>query len=137
MFPKEKNLSDYMREVKNLRISNIEKRVKIAILSSFTITGLAETIKVKCNKINVESSTYASGYNQFNQEILDSNSELYRFKPEITFLIIDSKNIFKEDYDFFYKKNVKERKIIVQEKIDEIINLAKEFVEKTNSKIII
>ena len=31
MFPKEKNLSDYMREVKNLRISNIEKRVKIAI----------------------------------------------------------------------------------------------------------
>ena len=130
MFPKEKNLSDYMREVKNLRISNIEKRVKIAILSSFTITGLAETIKVKCNKINVKSSTYVSGYNQFNQEILDSNSELYRFKPEITFLIIDSKNIFKEDYDFFYKKNVKERKIIVQEKIDEIINLAKEFVEK-------
>jgi hypothetical protein len=33
MFPKEKNLSDYMREVKNLRISNIEKSVTKLMLN--------------------------------------------------------------------------------------------------------
>jgi len=137
MGTKEESLSSYMREAKNLERLKDGKKVKIAILSSFTVTGLAETIKVKCNKINVNCSTYVSGYNQYNQEILNSKSDLYKFKPEIVFLIIDSKNIFKDEYDFFYEKNLDQRKEIVEEKLDEIINLAKTFVKKTNNKIVI
>ena len=137
MYPNEKSLSYYIREAKNLKKIEYGKKIKIGILSSFTITGLAETIKVKCDKVNVNCCTYVSGYNQYNQEILNSNSNLYQFKPEILFLVIDSKNIFKDDYEVFYTKNIDERKKIVEEKLDEIINLAKIFVNKTNSKIVI
>jgi len=137
MYPKEESLSSYMREAKKLEIIENGKKIKIAILSSFTITGLAEVIKVKCKKINVDCLTYVSGYNQYNQEILNSKSDLYQFNPEILFLIIDSKNIFKDMYDSFYEKNVDERKEIVAEKLNEIINLAKTFVDKTNNKIVI
>ena len=137
MYPKEENLSYYMRESKKVEKLDCEKKVKIAILSSFTLTGLAETIKVKCSKIHVNCQTYTSGYNQYNQELLNLKSDLYQFKPELTFLIIDSENIFKDVYDFFYEKNIDERKEIVKEKLEEIINLAKTFVDNTNNKIVI
>jgi len=136
MYPVEKNLSYYMRESKKSN-GNHGGKVKIAILSSFTISGLAETIKVKCNQSKINCITYESGYNQFNQEILNSKSNLYQFNPEITFLVIDAKNIFKDNFDFFYKTSIDERKKIVDEKLDEIIELAKIFVEKTNSKIVV
>jgi len=47
MYPNEKSLSYYIREAKNLKKIEYGKKIKIGILSSFTITGLAETIKVK------------------------------------------------------------------------------------------
>ena len=100
MYPNEENLSYYMKEVKKID-SDTRKKIKIAILSSFTITGLAETIKVKCRKFDVDCISYESGYNQFNQEILNTNSDLYKFNPEITFLILDSKNIFHKYIIFF------------------------------------
>ena len=56
MYPKEESLSSYMREAKKLEIIDNEKKIKIAILSSFTVTGLAEVIKVKCKKIEVSIS---------------------------------------------------------------------------------
>ena len=137
MHPKEENLSSYMKKAKKIEKIDHQKRVKIAILSNFTVTGLAECIRVKCHKINVDCSPYVSGYNQYNQEILNPESELYQFNPEITFLIIDSKNLFKEDYDIFYTKSVEERKEFVDKKLDELVNLVKTFTEKSNSKIII
>ena len=88
MYPKEENLSNYIKNAKKIEKINHQKKVRIAILSNFTITGLAESMRVKCHKINVDCSSYVSGYDQYNQEILNSESELYQFKPEITFLII-------------------------------------------------
>ncbi len=137
MYSKEESLSSYMKKVKNIEKIDYQKRVKIALLSNFTITGLAESIRVKCHKINVDCSAYVSGYDQYNQEILNPESELYQFNPEITFLIIDSKNLFKEGYDIFYTKSIEERKDFVDKKLDELINLVKTFTEKSNSKIII
>ena len=137
MYPKEENLSNYIKNAKKIEKINHQKRVRIAILSNFTITGLAESMRVKCHKINVDCSSYVSGYDQYNQEILNSESELYQFKPEITFLIIDSKNLFKEIYDIFYTKSIKQRKEFVDKKLDELTNVVKTFTEKSKSKIVI
>ena len=43
----EKSLSEYISMSKNLKITNNDKTVKIAILGSFTLTGLDECLKVK------------------------------------------------------------------------------------------
>lgn len=137
MYPKEEHLSEYMKKVKKIEKIRYQKKIKIAILSNFTITGLSESIKVKCNKINVDCSSYVGGYNQYNQEILNSESNLYKFGPEITFLIIDSKNLLKENYDIFYTKSIEQRKKFVEQKLEEVINLVKKFVERSKSKIVI
>ena len=121
----ESNLSHYIAESKNLKDKKFENEVKLSILSSFTLEGLSETLIVKCAEKDIKCKTFVSGYNQYNQEILDEKSQLYKFSSDITFLIIDARNVLGELFLNPYSVSVEERKRFVQNKSDEIINLAK------------
>ena len=94
-------------------------------------------MRVKCDEKRIQCTTYVSGYNQYNQEILDEKSQLYKFSPDITFLIIDSRTILGKLFLNPYSVSIEERKQFVQNKSDEIINLAKSLVEKSKSKLVI
>ena len=135
--PSEEKLSSYLNKSKLVSNSNHEKKIRIAILGGFTLNGLEETMRVKCDEKKIQCTTYVSGYNQYNQEILDEKSQLYKFSPDITFLIIDCRNVFGELFLNPYSLSAEERKQFVQTKSDEIINLAKTLVKKSNSKLII
>ena len=88
-------------------------------------------------KKKIQCTTYVSGYNQYNQEILDEKSQLYKFSPDITFLIIDSRNALGKFFLNPYSISSEERKQFVEDKSNEIINLAKELVKKSKSKLVI
>jgi len=135
--PDEEKLSSYLSKSKLISNSNYAKKIRIAILGGFTLNGLEETMRVKCDEKKIQCTTYVSGYNQYNQEIIDEKSQLYKFSPDITFLIIDCRNVFGELFLNPYSLSAEERKQFVQTKSDEIINLAKTLVKKSNSKLII
>jgi len=135
--PSEEKLSSYLNKSKLISNSNYAKKIRIAILGGFTLNGLEETMRVKCDEKKIQCTTYVSGYNQYNQEIIDEKSQLYKFSPDITFLIIDCRNVFGELFLNPYSISAEERKQFVQTKSDEIINLAKTLVKKSNSKLII
>ena len=86
----EKSLSEYISLSKSINDLKFEKKLKVAILSSFTLNGLNETLHVKCSELEIKYQSYVAGYNQYNQELLDSKSEYYKFSPDVTFLIITS-----------------------------------------------
>ena len=136
MSDKEK-LSVYLNKSKLLSNVDYEKKIRIAILGSFTLNGLEETIRVKCAEKKIQCTTYVSGYNQYSQEIYDEKSQLYKFSPDITFLIIDSRDVLGGLFLNPYSVSVKERKIFPTDKSDGIINLAQTFVNKSKSKLIL
>ena len=133
----EEKLSSYLNKSKLISNSSYEKKIRIAILGGFTLNGLEETMRVKCDEKKIQCTTHVSGYNQYNQEILDEKSQLYKFSPDITFLIIDSRTILGKLFLNPYSVSIEERKQFVQNKSDEIINLAKSLVEKSKSKLVI
>ena len=133
----EEKLSSYLNKSKLISNSNYEKKIRIAILGGFTLNGLEETMRVKCDEKKIQCTTYVSGYNQYNQEILDEKSQLYEFSPDITFLIIDTRNVLGELFLNPYSVSVEERKRFIQNKSDEIINLAKALVKKSKSKLVL
>ena len=133
----EEPLSKYISDSEKLEINNFNKKIKVAFLSSFTINGLSESLKVKCSKKQISCNQYVAGYNQYNQEILDEKSGLYSFSPDITFLILDTRSIFGELFHFPYSITKIERENFVNEKITEIINLITKFNEINNSKLVI
>ena len=134
---KEKPLSEYIVNSQNLEINDYENKIKLAILSSFTINGLAESLKVKCSEKQISCSTYTAGYNQYNQEIIDVKSKVYTFLPDITFLILDTRSIFGDLFYFPYSITKLERVNFVNEKIHELINLIKKFDETSTSNLVI
>ena len=111
----------------DLSKNHFNKKIKVAFLSSYKINGLYESLKVKCSKKQISCNTYVGGYNQYNQEILDNQSELYSFSPDITFLILDTRSIFGDLFHFPYSITKLERENFVNEKITEIINLIIKF----------
>ena len=81
----EEKLSSYLSKSKLLSNVDYEKKIRIAILGGFTLNGLEETMRVKCDEKEIQCTTFVSGYNQYNQEILDEKSQLYKFSPDIAF----------------------------------------------------
>ena len=118
----EKNLSEYISLSKNIDELKFDKKIKVAILSSFTLNGLDETLHVKTSELGIRYQSYLSGYNQYNQEFLDPKSNLYDFSPDITFLILDIRNFF-GDIHFPYNLSDSERKLLFKEKLEQLKNL--------------
>ena len=134
--PEENSLSDYIN--KSSEITKVfDKKIKIALLSSFTINGLSDVLKVKSNERNISCIVYDAPYNQYSQQILNEKSDLYKFVPDITFLILDARNIFGEIFRFPYSISNLERRKNVENKIKEIKNLLNKYSENSNSKIIV
>ena len=123
----EKSLSDYIALSKNIDDPKSDKNLKVAILSSFTLNGLSETLHVKCSDLGIRYQSYMSGYNQYNQEILNSKSKLYNFSPDVTFLIIDVRNFFGNSFHSAHNISDDERKVLAKEKINDLENLVKSF----------
>ena len=134
--PEENSLSHYIN--KSNEITKVfDKKIRIALLSSFTINGLSEILKVKSIERNISCTVYEAPYNQYSQQILNKKSDLYKFSPDITFLILDTRNIFGEIFRFPYSISHLERAKIVENKINEIKNLLDKYIKNSNSKIIV
>ncbi|MCV0366630.1 MAG: HAD-IIIC family phosphatase [Nitrosopumilus sp.] len=132
----ENKLSYYLTKSKLLE-KNFEKNIRIAILSSFTLNGIEETFKVKCTEKKINCETYLGSYNQYHQEILNPESNLYQFNPDIVFLILDTRSLLGDFWYSPYSIDVKQRKEFVQKKYEEIKNLIQVFTKKSKSKFII
>jgi hypothetical protein len=62
------------------------RRVKVAILSSFTVDPIKAYLQVDCLERGVWADVFIPSFNQFQQEILSPDSDLYKFTPDICFL---------------------------------------------------
>lgn len=130
-------LSEYINKARELEGKNFEKKLRLAILCSFTVNGLEHILRVKCADINIGSSVYLAGYNQYAQEILNPDSSLYQFLPEITFLILDARSILGDHFFSPYSSSVQERKHYINERSKEISNLVDSFKKRCDSKLVV
>ena len=133
----EKKLSFFINESKKLNESNFEKSTRIAVIGSFTLNGLGETLQVKCAESNIFGHIYSGAYNQYNEEILNTDSNLYSFQPEICFLILDTRTILENLFYLPYDVSESDRKKFVDNKFKELSTLINFFIEKSNSKLIV
>tara|TARA_Y100001936_G_scaffold202941_1_gene205749 strand:- start:4414 stop:6135 length:1722 start_codon:yes stop_codon:yes gene_type:complete len=122
---------------KNINDIKFDKKMKVAILSSFTLNGLSEILHVKCSELGIGYRSFVAGYNQYAQELINSKSEYYKFSPDVTFLIVDIRNFLGENFFFPYNMSDNERKSLVSEKINQIENIIENFEKNLNSKLII
>ena len=86
-------LSYFISKANSIKNITFQKKIRIAILSSFTINGLEESLIVKCAEHKIQCETYNSPYKQYNQDILSPASPLYELSTDLTCMIIDTRTI--------------------------------------------
>jgi FkbH-like protein len=126
-----------MSKASSIKDITFSKKIRFAILSSFTINGLEESLTVKCAERNIECITYNSLYNQYNQDILSPTSSLYEFSPNLTFMIIDTRTILSSLFYNPYSISTSERREYIDNRVRELVALVKKFVSISKSKLII
>jgi FkbH-like protein len=87
--------------------------------------------------MNVGCFSYISGYNQYNQNMLDESSELYSFSPDLTFLILDIRSILGDVFYYPHSLNSTQRNDLIIKITDDLKNMIRSFTNKTKSKLII
>jgi FkbH-like protein len=133
----EPKLSYYISKAQSVHNATFEKQLRVAILSSFTLNGLEETLRVKCMDYKINCVTFVSGYDQYNQNILDDKSELYKFSADISFLIIDTRSLLKDLFYFPYSVSALDRREYISNRVNEVISLIDIFTKRSKSKLII
>lgn len=131
------NLSYIISKANSIKDITFSKKIRVAILSSFTISGLEESLVVKCAERNIECVTYNSPYKQYNQDILCSTSPLYEFSPNLTFMIIDTRTILSSLFYNPYSVSTSERREYIDNRVKELVNLVTKFTVMSNSKLVV
>lgn len=132
----EKGIGEYFKIYRNFKSCN-DKTIRIAYLSSFTSKAVKEVLSVKCYEAGIDCEYYEGAYNQYSQEILDMNSNLYKFKPDLVILFIDTRNLLGKYYFQMYDLNEGERYKFISEKLDEFNNLIDKLKNNTKAKILL
>ena len=117
----------------NLETTDIrnEKRIRIALLSSFTIDPLSIYLDIECRLAGLHPEIYVAPFNQYRQEILDTNAKLYGFKPDLVILAVEAQSLLPEKFlsDYFrIPKQEKERQLA------EIIHMFKTLISLLSSR---
>ena len=133
----EENLAYFLNEAKTIKTRNLGKKLRVAFLANSTINGFEETMRVKCFQKGIDCITYVADYNQYNQEILNQNSRLYQFKPDITFLILDTRHVLGDHFFSWHKVSHDEKSKFVERSINEIKKLCNTFEENLETKLVI
>lgn len=133
----ERDFSYYIKEAKKLEAEHHDLvDIKVALLSNFTIRGLKEVLKVKCDEIAVNCELYEADYNQIYQEILDPNSGLKNFNPNITYLLISPQYIFGDSFIKIIKEK-EERTEFIENKTKEFIQIIDNFLNNISGILIV
>ena len=130
------------RRIQRLTLSDVEapeeKKVRIAILSSFTVEPLVMYIDVDCRLLGLCPETYVSSFNQYSQEILNENSQLYSFSPDMVIMTIRAESLLGDEFlADFPRLSDEDRKGHQTEVIRHLVNLISKLESQTNAFILV
>ena len=113
-----------------------EKRIKVALLSSFTIDPLSIYLDVKSRLVNLFPEIYVAPFNQYQQEILDGNSGLYAFKPDVIILAVQAEVLLNENFfsEFVKLTDVGQYQREILDRIQTIVSM---LTAKTDAMILV
>lgn len=122
---------DLNREVKLLA----KNPRRVAILSDFTLRGLAECLQVKAFANDIFLSVYSGEYGQWRQEVL--NTQLYEYDPEMVFILVDHFAL-QNDVLFNYTDQVtQDLKNKTTDWFQEFCQTIEHLKSKTNAQIVV
>lgn len=134
------DLSSYLQRYRRLEKEGSQDKgraLRIAILSSFTLNGMKETLTIKCHDLGVRAEIYAGVYGQYHQEIIDEKSRLYAFSPDLLILAVDVHSLLGRKLLDPYDPEGPSPSALLKEREQELADLVETFKNRSPAKILI
>lgn len=99
---------------------------------------IGKSIKNESEKHSINANIYNSPYNQYNQEVLNTSSAFYVFKPDLTMIILEGRLLFSKWYEFQTLQSEDSNKLsLVQNIYEMIISLIERIHANSTTTIIL
>lgn len=114
------------------------KVVSLAVIGSTTLEPLAACLDVKIRIAGFDVQTFVGGFNTYRQEILDTNSGLYKANPNVIVLSIDAWSILDKMFIAnFVRMDDKEKRSLQKQLVNDIGSLVNELESNTSALILV
>jgi FkbH-like protein len=110
---------------------------QLAILRSFTVEPVAHLLRASAAVAGIDLILHVGGFNAYAQEMLDPESEFYRFAPDVAILAVQSRDIAPDLWADFADLNAEQVVSAVARVSDEIRNCVEAFRSRSNCHLVI
>ena len=112
--------------------------IKIAIIGNCTTDYLGMALQSAAGVYNLQAEIYNGPYNQYMQEVLNRESGLYRFAPELVILWLEGKGLFPQWFDFNLLLEGKDKKTEwIREAAEAVVSPVEHILAGSGAKVII
>ena len=70
-----------------------QRKIRLALVGTVTLNFLVPVLRAQCYASGIEAEFFVGGFGQYQQEILDPQSELARFQPEFVLILADWRSL--------------------------------------------
>lgn len=110
---------------------------RIAFLRSMTVEPLVPILRSAALVAGIDLTVHVGQFNSYPQEILDSNSALYSFKPEIAILTVQTRDIAPELWDGYAELSEADVQAVVARVLQSFFIWVRKFRENTTASLVI
>jgi FkbH-like protein len=94
--------NDYLRHLKSVEEACTDgKPLRVALLRSYTVEPIEPVLRLRLLLEGFRPSLWVGGYNQYVQEILDAQSALHQFRPDLIVMMIRIEEVMPDFIDEF------------------------------------
>ena len=106
--------------------------VRIAVLGNCATQFFSSAIEGNCKLENINANVYDADYNQIDFQLLNSNSEVYNFNPDIIVLWIATNKLYEEFLELSFEK----KETFATDYLSKIINYWRLIKNNSRSKVV-
>ncbi|MDE1901746.1 MAG: HAD family hydrolase [Alphaproteobacteria bacterium] len=126
----ELNYFALLKEAKKLLDFTGKKTIRLAVLTDFASQQLIPLLKALAARRHVRLEVYEAGYDSIDMEILNPQSELYAFKPDLVAMLLATPKLKSRLY------GAVDRSSFAEDAIDRLRNLWAALSENSNATIL-
>jgi len=123
----EPSLANYNFANRLLRGCEWPRKVRVGLLTSYTIEFVRPMIETELALSGVGAEIYTPHFNQFRQEILNPDSALYAFKPDVVIAGFSLEDVFPDPISRFSALKETERNALREQVVELFTTLARGF----------
>jgi FkbH-like protein len=113
------------------------RTLRLALLSNSTLDHLHSYLQVECYRAGLRPEFYQGRFDQYAQDILDPNSALYTFGPEVLILAVHPSRLFPRLHDYPFDMSVAERRADIEAGLSTLRRLLDAYTQRSSSLVLL